>query len=146
MQRTGWLVTCVLLVIAGCSGGQGSSSSDKRGIDFSRVRGMSDAYSLYKQAHNGAPPKDEKDFRDFLTTQQTALDRYELTVDDVFKSPRGDQPMTWIYGRVVPSQQIGEYFGYEASPVDGKRLVIGARGMFEMMDDVKFRAAIPDAS
>jgi hypothetical protein len=136
----------LLWVVAGCNRNQSSSQSDKRGIDFARVRGMSDAYSLYKQAHNGAPPKNETEFRDFLATQQTALERHDLTVDDVFKSPRGDQTMTWIYGRSVPSQQIGECYGFEASPLDGKRLVIGARGMFEMMDEAKFRAAIPDGS
>ena len=134
----------LLLVNLGCSA-QGTPTSEKRDVDFARARGMSDMYNRYKQAHSSQPPKDEADFRAFLESQQPSLESASLTIDDMFVSPRNGQPFTWVYGKIVPAPQIGECFGYEKSASDGKRMVLGARGMFEVMEDTKFQATFPNA-
>jgi len=37
-----------------------------------------------------------------------------------------------------------EFIAYEKTPVDGKRLVIATRGMFEEMDEARFRTVFPN--
>jgi hypothetical protein len=65
----------------------------------------------------------------------------------MFASPRsGDSAFQWVYGKLPPKGRMGgNYFGYEKDPVDGKRLVIASRGMYEVMDDSKFNTVFSKA-
>jgi hypothetical protein len=131
------------LVAAGC----GSKSASSSGADYSKVRAMGDFYSEYLADHRGQPPKDEQAFRDYLNTKQEQLKNVGLTVDDMFKSPRGEGPLAWVYGKKPPVGSSGiTYVAYERVPISDKRLVIGARGMYEQLDEAQFRKVFPDAS
>jgi hypothetical protein len=99
---------------------------------------MGDMYSLSQQEHNGQPPQDEQEFRSFLASKQDALDRLNLSVDAMFQSPRNGEPLAWVYGTRPPTGPNGAYLGYEINAVNGKRLVIGLRGMHEEMDEAQF--------
>ena len=50
----------------------------------------------------------------------------------------------WVYGGAIPTGPLGNYFAYEQTPVNGKRLVIANLGMYEEMDEAKFRATFPN--
>jgi hypothetical protein len=131
------------LVATGCGSKAGQSSA----ADYTKVRAMGDFYSSYLSDHRGQPPKDEQAFRDYLNTKQDQLKNVGLTVDDMFKSPRGDGPLVWVYGKKPPVGSSGiTYVAYERVPVGDKRLVIGTRGMYEQLDEAQFREAFPNAS
>ena len=142
VRRAEWLVLVALLLVASGCGGSGASLSK---IDYGQVRGMTDLYSKYLGEHRDQPPPDEKAFRDYLATKQDILERFELTIDQFFLSPRSIEPLVWVYGKTPPTGRMGTYFAYEQIPVEGKRLVIGTLGMYEEMDEAQFRATFPDA-
>jgi hypothetical protein len=105
---------------------------------------MGGFYAGYLGAHNNQPPKDEVEFRAYLATQQEALDKAGLSIDEMFLSPRGG-PLAWVYGARPPVGPMGmTYVAYETTPVDGKRLVIAGGGMTKEMDDAEFRQVFPN--
>ena len=126
----------------GCS--QGGSSTAAGVVEYKKLRAMSILYSEYLGEHRDQAPADEKSFRAYLETKQDQLTQSNLTVDEMFKSPRGGA-LTWVYGRTPPTGPLGTYLGYEQSPVDGKRLVIANLGMYEEVDEAKFRNIFPNA-
>ena len=124
----------------GCS--KSAATKLSSGADYRVVRAMGSVYDGYLREHNGQPPKDEQAFRDYLQAKEEDLIKEGLSVDKMFISPRsGDSTIQWVYGKSPLKGPAGmTYLGYEKDPVDGKRLVIGARGMYELMDDNKFQA------
>ena len=143
----GWMKNAVLasmaLVLTGCGGGASTTTSN---VDYAKVRAMSAFYERFMNEHRSQPPKDEQEYRDFLASKASELEGAGLSVDEMFASPRGG-PITWVYGRLPASSHAGmTYIAYETTPVDGKRLAIAMRGMFEEMDETKFKTAFPAAN
>lgn len=136
-------LAAISLGLAGCGGG---GTANTTVADYAKIRAMGVVYDAYLNDHAGQPPKDEQEFRDYLSGKQELLDRTSLSVDEMFTSPRG-KPLGWVYGKRPPKGQTGmTYLGYEKEPVDGKRLVIAGRGMYEEMDDAQFQKVFPGAS
>jgi hypothetical protein len=106
---------------------------------------MANSYSRYVGEHHNRPPADEQDFRAYLATKQSELERSKLTIDQMFTSPRGNGALVWAYGETIPTGTLGSYFAYEQTPVNGKRLVIANLGMYEEMDEARFHATFPNA-
>jgi hypothetical protein len=136
-------LAAVLLAMLGCGSGSGSSAAGA--IDYPKVRAMANIYSGYLGEHRDQPPANEQTFREYLTTKQDNLDRSGLTIDQMFVSPRGSGPLMWVYGGTIPTGPLGTYFAYEQTPVDGTRLVIANLGMYEELDEAKFRATFPNS-
>ena len=138
-----WVKVAIVLALAGCGGGGGTRVAG--GIDFTKARAMPGLYGAYLREHKNQPPPNEQAFRDYLGTKQEALERAGLSLEAMFVSPRNGQPLVWIFGRKLPTGQGGmEFIAYEKTPVDGKRLVIATRGMFEEMDEARFRTVFPN--
>ena len=136
-----WLVVGVALAIAGCGG---SSGDAQVGGDYSKVRSMSGLYEMYRTANKGKVPPDEQAFRSFLMTKQNLLDQTNLKIDEMFESPRSGQQLEWVVGRKPPIGPNGMIVvAFEKEPVDGKRLVLATRGMYEVMDEGSFRTLFP---
>lgn len=132
-------VASLTLMLAGCGGGGGATTTV---ADYSKIRSMGAMYESFLNAH-GQPPKDEAEFRAFLTEKEGVLDEAGLSVDDMFVSPHGGE-MVWLYGQKLPKGGSGmTYLGYEKEAVDGKRLVIAGRGMYEQLDETAFKGAFP---
>jgi hypothetical protein len=138
---------CVLtgfLLSIGCGGASPSTGMDAD--DYATLRSASALYSEYMGANNGQTPPDEQAFRAFLETKKDVLEKSGKTVDQLLTSPRSGEPLIYLYGKKPVSGPMGMvYFAYEKTPVDGKRLVIASRGMFEQMDEAQFRKFFPDA-
>jgi hypothetical protein len=133
-----------LLLSIGCGGS--SESSGMSAEDYETLRSASAMFGQYMGANNGKTPPDEQAFRAFLETKKDVLDKTGKTVDELLTSPRNGEPLVFVYGKKPVSGPMGmTYFAYEKTPVDGKRLVLASRGMFEQMDEVQFRKFFPDA-
>jgi hypothetical protein len=101
---------------------------------------------MYQAEHGGRTPPDEQAFRSFIESKTDVLERINKTADDLLTSPRNGMPLVLVYGKRPPKSKGMTYVGYEESSVDGKRLVIGPRGMYEEMDEAQFKKIFPDAS
>jgi hypothetical protein len=146
LRAKDWLVIVALLsALPGCGRGGGGESSGGGAIQYRKVRAMTNLYGEYYSQHRGQAPASEQAFRQYLATKQDVLEDSELTVDQMFASPRGTGPLVWVYGQAPPTGELGIYFAYEQTPVDGKRLLIGNLGVYEEVDDAKFRAIFPNA-
>jgi hypothetical protein len=135
----------VLISLAGCSHAA-STTDQKTGVDYKLVSAMANLYNSYLGEHNGQAPKDEQSFRQFLQTKDEVLTKEGLTVDKMFVSPRNDKPLKWVYGKPPAASSLGiTVIGYEAEPTDGQRMIFGARGEYQLIDEAKFHSALPNA-
>ena len=140
-----FIAAIVTVASLGCS--RSAPTNLSSGADYRVVRAMSSVYDAYLRENSGQPPKDEHAFREYLQSKEEDLAKDGLSVDKMFTSPRSnDISIQWAYGKLAPKGPMGmSYCGYEKDPVDGKRLVIGTRGMYEVMDDNKFQATFSKA-
>jgi hypothetical protein len=131
-------------LLSGCGGGSAVTTNVG---NTENIRVMSQIYGVYLSSHQGKPPQDEQEFRDFLATKQDLLTQAGLTVDAMFVSPRNGEPLQWVYGKPLRSSPTGMTFiGYEKSSADGQRLAVATRGMYELLDEAKFHAQVPAAN
>ena len=132
----------LILTLVGCHDG-----ADLRNIDYNEFRARSMMYGLYLGAHNQQPPPTEQALRDFLMTKQENLERAGISVEDMFISPRNGETIQWVFGHPLPKSPNGmmTYIGYEQVPVEGRRLVLATRGMYEEVDDTQLKNIFPDA-
>jgi hypothetical protein len=141
-----WLAIAAVTV-AGCNHATGNGGDDVVS-DYSRVRSMSAFYQAYLTTNRGQPPRDEQAFRTFLTAKEGELQKVGLTIEQMFTSPRDDRPFKWVYGMKPPPwrQKNITCYGYEVEPTNGKRLVVGSRGMYDEIDESQFRSLFPKSS
>ncbi len=133
-------VASLALMMMGCGGGGGATTTV---ADYSKIRSMGAMYESFLNSHGGQPPKDEAEFRAFLTEKEGVLDEAGMSIDDMFVSPHGGE-MVWLYDQKLPKGGSGmTYLGYEKEAVTGKRLVIAVRGMSEDLDETAFTGAFP---
>jgi hypothetical protein len=152
MERRGLGRSCVfslafVSLLVGCGQSGGSASLRTAAGNYHTIRALETYYLDYQEKHKGQPPKDEQAFREFLATKEASLAKDGLTVDKMFVSPRNGEPLAWVYGKALPVGPQGKsYIAWEAKPSDdGKRFVLAAGGMYEIMDEAKFHAAVPSA-
>jgi hypothetical protein len=131
-----------VLALAGCGRGE----PGKANPTYSRLTALSNVYAGYLKTHKNQPPSDEQEFRKYLESKKDELQKQELTIDDVFVSPRTGRPLKWIYGKLpVPGRAGMRYIAYEESSIDNKRLVLAVVG-YDMLDDQQFKMVFPNAS
>ena len=132
-----------LVALAGCGGA--AATGKPQLVDYDKVRNMTAFYEGYVSEHKNQPPANEQAFREYLNTKQDSLQKAKLTVDEFFKSPRGDTSLQWVYGKSRPRGRGGiTYLAYEKEPIDGKRIVFGTRGMCDELDNNQFKTAFPN--
>lgn len=143
MKLVRCLPALMLIVLVGC-GGKTSSGLSQR--SYQGIRALSAAYEGYLAQNQGMPPQDEQAFRQYLESRQSDWDAVGISIDDMLCSPRTGEPFMLVCGKKPPTGKTGTtYIAYETSPVDGKRLVIAIRGMFEEMDEARFKLIFPGA-
>jgi hypothetical protein len=136
------LVLATMLAV-GC--GKKSAASKLSHDDYGTLQIASSMFSTYIGENSGKTPPDEQAFRTYLESKQDKLDEQGKTVDELLTSPRNGEPLVFVYGKQPVRGPAGMiFYGYEKAPVDGKRLVLAGRGMYEEMDEAQFRKFFPD--
>jgi hypothetical protein len=137
-----WLVLAIA-VLVGC--GQESASTNMGQADYGTLQVASNMFTSYMGENGGKTPPDEQAFRAYLETKKEKLEEQGKTVDDLLTSPRNGEPLGFVYGKRPVRGPAGmTFYGYEKVPVDGKRLVLAGRGMYQEMDEAQFRRLFPD--
>jgi hypothetical protein len=146
MSREGGMIRLIatgalLAMVAGCSATPPAATTPER----LPLRHLAVLYGKYRSGHQGRPPKDEAEFKQFLK----GLDAQQLAsagvstaeVDSLFISPRDNQPYDVRYndppppeGPDGPSAVVVERTG-----VGGKRFVAYSTGKVEEIDDAKYQ-------
>ena len=141
-----WISAATLMMgLVGCSGGS-STSSGLGTAEYQRLLSTTTLYGMYQSEHGGKTPPTEQAFREFIESKSDVLQRINKTPDELLTSPRNGMPLVFVYGKRPPRANGMTYLGYEKSSVDGKRLVIGPRGVYEEIDEAQFKKIFPDAS
>jgi hypothetical protein len=131
-----WLIFAGL----GCSGPPAPNSPERLPL-----RHLAILYGKYRGAHRGQPPKDEAQFKQFITAlepnQLAAAGVSAAEIDAMFVSPRDAQPYDVRYndspppdGPNGPSAVVMERVGK-----NGMRLVAYSTAKVEEIDDAQYQ-------
>lgn len=93
-------------------------------------------FGKYISSHQGSGPKNEAEFKAFITAGEPALDQEKL-----FRSGRDSQPYVVLYS---PTKKFGpsEVIAHEKDGVGGMRFVAFSTTQVRELDDAEFRKAI----
>jgi hypothetical protein len=140
------LLLAFLLGLAGC-GETPVPVDDQAGMR--NLMFLARFYGRYQAMSRGAVPPSEEALKKFMQGPIAAEVQASgvTNVDDVFISPRDKQPYVITYKKPPRNPGINgdPIFAYEATGVDGKRLVSTMVGTVQEMDAEQFKAAVPDA-
>lgn len=104
------------------------------------LKALAMAYGQFTAQNRGRPPKSEEHLRKFLDKNSHILDGYAIeSVDDVFISPRDNEPYVVVYGKRA------KIVAYEATGLDGKRFVADELGIAREVDEAEFAELVPNA-
>jgi hypothetical protein len=106
------------------------------------LRHLAILYGKYRNAHRGAPPRDEADFKKFITgldpAQLSAAGVSAAEVDTLFVSPRDGQPYEVRYNDPPqadrPAAVVAEKVGK-----GGKRMVAYSTGQVDEVDEAQYQ-------
>lgn len=109
------------------------------------MRSIAVLYGRFAGAHEGTPPANEKEFREFIASQDASLLQSlgVASVDELFVSPRDSMKYEIVYG-VSPGVPgtASPVVAYEQYGYKGRRYVGYSSGMFEEVDEQKFQTLI----
>jgi hypothetical protein len=94
----------------------------------------------------GRPPANQADFKSFISESGDALLKSADvgTVDELFVSPRDNQPYLIAYGSEAAKLiSQGGVVIYERNGKDGRRLVGNRGGFVNELDEAEFRKLVP---
>lgn len=126
----------VAVVLTGCPAEQPVVSESQDGS----MRALAMGYGQFVAQNRGRPPKNEAQFRKFFEANPLFLDGFGVeSIDDVFVSPRDNEPYEIVYGKRA------KIVAYEKVGVDGKRIVADDLGIVQEVDEAQFAELVPDA-
>ena len=137
-QRLAQLILLsLILVITGCP------NDEARVLDLndSNIKKIRNFYELYMDEHGSVGPKDEAEFKEYITSGRKAnilkkkLSIEDSAIDALFVGQRDNEPFIIQYGLKEP---LNHAFVFEAAGVDGMRLV--ARSPIEELDTDEYEA------
>jgi hypothetical protein len=141
-------VRCILLtgwVTLSSTGCNSQVSSDNGAADTSRIKALTMLYTSYMNRHGGAPAS-ESEFKRYITeTGKPFLESQGIAVDELFVSPRDNQPHVVLYGTEAAKLLNQGVVTYERTGVDGTRLVGYRAGSVNEVDEIEFRKLIPSS-
>lgn len=131
----------LLLVAVGC--GSQSAPIAKEGQDQLKVLGM--LYGMFMSEHRGAAPVDQAEFVSFLGLEPANWEKIAGSPEELLNSPRTGEPLVVLYGEQARSREEGEFpwIAYESQPVDGRRLIVNARGNVQAVDEDELSQLVP---
>ena len=114
--------------------------------DLNSMKAVGILYGKYVGAHNGQPPKNEKDFVQYVSTRERDLLK-QFAIEDPAKlviSPRNGQPLV-IVSKGPAATDLSRIVAYESQPVDGTRLVVRDTGSVQELAEEEFQKQKPDS-
>jgi hypothetical protein len=138
MTRTA--VTCLLLIGLGCSSPPAPSAPERVPL-----RHLAILYGKYRNSHQGRPPKDEAEFKQYIQglgeRQLAAAGVSANEVDSLFVSPRDGQPYEVRYNDPPPAEGPEGPAAVVVEKVgkNGKRMVAYSTGRVDEIDDVQYQ-------
>ena len=139
-------LACILLVVmVGCTGSQTASQETEQ----SSLKPLAIFYSRFQSQHQGRPPANEAELREFVSTFSAEdLQAFGVSsVDELFVSKRDNQPYVVEYGGTKnPPLGYGQapIVAYEKEGVGGKRFVGSSLGGVEEVDEARFKELVPN--
>jgi hypothetical protein len=135
------VIAAKFILVAIAAGGCSRSSTPPAPY-FHKAQLMAGFYGHYLVEHNTKAPPDEAAFRKYLETKPDDLLQANLTVDEMFRSPRNADPIDWVYGKPAPAYAGVRYFGYEKTSTDGKRMMFTGYGP-QLLEETTFHSIFP---
>jgi hypothetical protein len=139
MARTLW-AGCIAFLVVGCSSPQGPASPERVPL-----RHLAILYGKYRNSHQGVPPKDEAQFKQYIkslgASQLAAAGVSGAEIDTLFVSPRDGQPYEVRYNTPPPADDGGGPAAVvvERTGKNGKRLVAYSTGKVEEIDEATYQ-------
>jgi hypothetical protein len=154
MAQPCWHVAIALagsacLLLAGCGGNAGGNSAEANRQTAIALKLAGIAYGQYLASHGGAPPQDVAAFRKYVESKLGELQANGVTsAEDLLVSPRDGQPLIVVCGKRLtpPDQPDAPWAVYEATGVDGKRMIASARGAVVELSPEEFAQQAPGAA
>lgn len=118
----------MVLGLAGCGTGSGTSTGEARAAQ-GVLRVLGTEYAEFVLLNGGRPPKEKGEFASYLESRKNSIRGLE-SVEQLFQSPRDNQPLVIFYGDSFPA---GVSRGFpsvarESSGVNGQVFVVDTRG------------------
>lgn len=135
------LLAAVLLLLGGCTTKpQGIANSSEEQFRF-----LGRYYGEYLATHGGRAPEKEEAFLQYLQQFASYLQTRGIgQPSDLLISPRDRQPLRVLYGRDIIEDGPGglPWIAYEQQGVNGKRFMIGARGVATEVSPEEFENTV----
>lgn len=134
------LIGCIAFATVGCSSPQGPASPERVPL-----RHLAILYGKYRNSHQGMPPKDEAQFKQYIkslgASQLAAAGVSEAEIDTLFVSPRDGQPYEVRYSKAPPADDGSGPAAVviEHTGKNGKRLVAYSIGKVEEIDEATYQ-------
>src|SRR5687768_1983832 len=135
------LATCPIAFAIGCA-----ETPVAVRPDLNSMKAVGILYGKYVGAHNGQPPKSEKEFVQYVAAREREFLK-QLGLSDpeqLVISPRSGQPLVLVTTKTGPTD-ISPIVAYESQPVDGTRLVVRDTGVVQELPEVEFQRQRPSA-
>jgi hypothetical protein len=137
-------LTIVVCLGLGCSSQQKNLEEEQ-----SNLKPLAVLYGQFVGRHQGRPPDDEAQFKQFVQTQgKETLASFGVTdVSSLFVSSRDGKPYVIRYGQQAltgpPGAGGSPVVAYEQEGVDGVRFVATSMGAVERVDEARFKELVP---
>jgi hypothetical protein len=130
--------TCgVALGLFGCAGSASPAAARR---ETSAFKTLTLAYMQFVRDHKGQLPRDDQAFRSYVEkTLANFLSQSDMTVDEVFRSPRDGEPYVF-FSQQKPPPGGSDVVGFEQQGVEGSRYVGDRTGTVLEVDEAEFAA------
>ena len=137
------LLACVVCCsLLGCGGGFDSQGALQK-INATNAQRLSNLYWQYQNEHMGAGPKDEAEFRTYISNMNprilTRVDIDPNSLDQLFTSERDSQPFTIRYAVKAGSPNDSQPIVFEQEGVDGSRVVAFTGSKVKEVDEAEYQ-------
>jgi hypothetical protein len=133
--RLGFCATVAALALAGCSSPQASPPTPQE----MHLKQLAVFYGQYTGAHQGSGPRNQADFKAFIT--QRAGGATAEDIDSLFVSPRDQKPYVIAYNVRLGAMPAGPppVVAHEEIGVEGKHFAADALGGVEELEQVELK-------
>ena len=142
-SHRGGLLACFVVIALSLGCGESDPADLLAAANDTNIKRLSNLYEAFQSRHNWRGPKSEEDFKDFLKSwnpkKLTNIGVDPNAIDDVFISGRDSEPFKVRYG--VPGHIMGSDAAvvFEATGVDGQRMVGFLNMTTREVDDAEYK-------